>query len=192
MKRLHVLSVLIVLVLATVGCGQSDSRTRNDTVQRPRSTSSGPSSASLQGKGPVEALALANEWKGNDVTTFVTTEFVNFEFPGGAKTSVRLPADEMVVAIAPYIDQTHPCETHYMSGCQGELVDVPVDVVARLADGTVVVDDTVRTMANGFIELWLPRDTEVSISLAARGKSVEGTIGTFADSRTCITTLQLL
>ena len=88
----------------------------------------------------------------------------------------------MVVAVAPYIDETHPCETPYLSGCQGELVGVPVDVV----------DDTVRTMANGFIELWLPRDIEVSISLAARGKLVDGTIGTFTDSRTCITTLQLL
>jgi len=43
MKRLHVLSVLIVLALATVGCGQSDSGAGNDTVQRPRSISPGPS-----------------------------------------------------------------------------------------------------------------------------------------------------
>ncbi len=192
MKRLYVLPVLIVLALATVGCGRSDPGAGNDTAQRPRSTSSGPSQSSVQGKGPVEALALANEWKGNDVTTFVTTESINFEFPGGATTSVRLPADKMVVAIAPYISQTHLCETPYMSGCQGELIGEPINVVARLADGTIVVDDTIRTMTNGFIELWLPRDNEISISLAAAGKSVDGTIGTFADSQTCITTLQLL
>ena len=192
MNRLRVVTVLIVLALATIGCGQSDLDTGNETVQRLRSTSSGPSPASLQGMGPVEALALANEWMGNDVTSFVTTQAVNFEFPGGDAASVQLPADEMVVAIAPYIDQTHQCEIHSMSGCQGELVGVPVDVVARLVDGTVVVDDTIQTLANGFVELWLPRNIEVSISLAARGKSIDGTIGTFADSLTCITTLQLL
>ncbi len=82
---------------------------------------------------------------GSDVTSVVTTQAVNFEFPSGDSASVRLTPDEMFVAIAPYIDQTHRCEIHYMSGCQGELVDVPVDVVARLADGTVVVDDTMRT-----------------------------------------------
>lgn len=192
MKRFCLLSVLILLALTNVGGGQSDSSADDDIDRRPPSSSTGPSPAGLQGMGPVEALALANEWKGNDVTSFITTQAINFEFPGGDTASVRLPADKMVVAIAPYISQTHRCEIHYVSGCQGELVGVPVDVVVRLADGTTVVDDTIQTMANGFIELWLPRNTEVSISLTARGKFVDGTIEMFADSRTCITTLRLL
>ena len=195
MRRHHLFYVLILVVLAVTGCDRSDTPVQSDqqsagaTGSRP--TAPAPSPANLRGLEAADALALANEWMGNGVTTFVTPEGVNFEFPGGRKASVRLPADTMVVAFAPFINRTHPCEIHYMSGCQGELVGVPVDVVARLADGTVVVDDTIRTMSNGFIELWLPRDVEISIEMAAEGKSVRGTIGTFANSNTCITTLQL-
>lgn len=192
MKRFPAFLALVVVTFAMVGCGQSASRVRSDQDRPQLSSESGLSSASLGGKGPIEALALANEWMGNGVTTFVTTQAVKFEFADGEKASVALPADELVIAIAPYFDRTHPCEIHYMSGCQGELVGVPVDVVASLSDGTVLVDETITTMANGFIELWLPRDVEVSLRMATGGKSVSGTIGTFADSHTCITTLQLL
>lgn len=96
------------------------------------------------------------------------------------------------MALAPYITKTHPCEVHYMSGCQGEMVVAAVNVTVRAADGSMVLDQTMTTLPNGFIELWLPRDQEYRLTVGSGDKKAEGTIGTFADSNTCVTTYQLM
>src|SRR5690625_4785552 len=33
------------------------------------------------------------------------------------------PEEEFFVSIAPFINETHPCENHSLTGCQGELVN---------------------------------------------------------------------
>jgi hypothetical protein len=140
-------------------------------------------------------LALANKW-GTDtpeVQSLVDTEAVKVTFKKSGKTvEVTLPEDKMVVAFAPYISETHPCEIHYMSGCQGELIEKRVKVTATLADGVVLLDEEITTMKNGFLELWLPRNREITVTMEALGRRAEGRIGTFPDSNTCITTFQLL
>ncbi len=73
--------------------------------------------AQLQGVTPQKAMQLANSWKGNGVKSFVTDSAVQFTFPDGQQESVNLPAKQMVIAVAPYVNQTHPCKTHFMSGC---------------------------------------------------------------------------
>jgi len=57
----------------------------------------------------VQAIALANEWKWSkrDVTSYVDTRKVVFKFPDGKVKTIPLPDDKMVVAVAPYINQTH-------------------------------------------------------------------------------------
>src|SRR5699024_11072837 len=35
----------------------------------------------------------------------------------------NLPEGEFFVSIAPFINETHPCEIHSLTGCQGELVN---------------------------------------------------------------------
>jgi len=148
----------------------------------------------VRGLGAEEALALANEW-GTDmkgVESFVTTTEVSFRFEDGKEIDILLPEDRMVVAVAPYVDETHPCTIHHMSGCQGELVETHLKVLATGADGSVILDAEMTTMANGFVEFWLPRDKEIQLTLEAFNKRVEGVITTYTDSKTCITTLQLL
>lgn len=194
MKHIRIFCVLILVGFAAIGCNRSSSP-REPVAAAPSlsaTSSPGPSPADLKGLDASQALALANEWKGNGVTTNVTTRLISFEFPDGNTVSTPLPADKMVVAIAPYISKTHRCEIHSISGCQGELVNVSVNIVAKLSDGTIVVNETVRTMANGFVELWLPRNEEVSVSMEAEGKSVTGMISTLESSKTCVTTFQLL
>jgi hypothetical protein len=148
----------------------------------------------LDGLDAREALALANKWHTSNpkVTSFITPKKISFEFPNKKTVEISLPEDSMMVALAPYVNSTHPCETHYMSGCQGELVDVPVKVLALQVDGTVLIDRTMKTMANGFIELWLPRNKNISLTLESMDRKAEGEITTFSDSNTCITTFQLL
>lgn len=150
-----------------------------------------PTPEALDGVDAYGAVELANAWKGSDVTSFATSRAVHFAFPDGTEVAVPMPADEMLVSVAPYVRQTHPCTTHYMSGCQGELVDVAMQVRATLTDGTVVLDDTVRTGGNGFMDLWLPREEGIMLSFAVEGYAAEGFLTTFADSATCITTVQL-
>lgn len=150
-----------------------------------------PSPAALADADAYTAMDLANEWKGEALTSFVTSSAVHFSFPDGASVEIPLPEDEMLVSLAPYVVNTHPCQTHYMSGCQGELVGVQMRVRAELADGTVVIDEVRETQANGFIDLWLPRGQALLISFEVDGYRAAGIIATHADSPTCITTLRL-
>ena len=80
---------------------------------------------------------------------------------------------------------------HYMSSCQGELVQKKFQVKAVDQKGNVLVDRTISTMRNGFFELWLPRDRKIELEIQGLNRSAEGTIETFNDSKTCITTFQL-
>ena len=78
-----------------------------------------------------------------------------------------------------------------MSSCQGELVNSEVYVKAVGQDGEVLVDKTVQTMKNGFFELWLPRNQKIELTIEGFGKTATGMIGTFMDSKTCLTTFHL-
>lgn len=79
-----------------------------------------------------------------------------------------------------------------MTGCQGEMADEEFDVYIEDTDGNVVLDDTVKTGSNGFIDLWLPRDKTYKVKIENGGKTVESEISTFEKDGTCITTMQLM
>ncbi|HEB30618.1 MAG TPA: hypothetical protein ENI15_07050 [Spirochaetes bacterium] len=150
-------------------------------------------SGMFEGLDAMEAMALANklgEGK-NSFTSFITPESINIKIPGGKTFSVPLPEDRMVVAIAPYVKTTHKCSTHYMSGCKGELFEEDVSVIAKKKDGSVILSKDMKTMSNGFIELWLPRDLEIDLTIVYKDMKSGGTITTNSDSKTCITTFQL-
>ncbi|MHB8138154.1 MAG: CueP family metal-binding protein [Smithellaceae bacterium] len=147
----------------------------------------------LKGIDGKQAMELANKWRQQnlDVTSFVTPDAVNFKFKDGKTISVPLPDDQMVVSIAPYINTTHKCATHYMSKCDAELKNMPVKVLAITAGGKTVIDKTFKTPPTGFIDLWLPREQEIIISVSAQGKKATGKIQTYRNSKTCDTTLKL-
>jgi len=108
------------------------------------------------------------------------------------ETVYALPEDEFFISIAPYINETHPCKDHSLTGCQGELVGKEIDVLIENENGEVLVDETMTTMQNGFIDLWLPRDEAYVIELSHDGKKVSGDLTTFDEDGTCVTTLQLI
>ncbi|MCK8489771.1 CueP family metal-binding protein [Paenibacillus sp. MBLB2552] len=102
-----------------------------------------------------------------------------------------LPKDEFFVSIAPYVDQTHPCEIHSLTGCRGEMTEQEFQVNVTDANGNTVLDQKMKSQANGFIDLWLPRDQTYRVQVIHNGKTVESEISTFDGDQTCITTLQL-
>lgn len=109
----------------------------------------------------------------------------------GKKTTFNLPEDEFFVSIAPYVESTHECAIHSLTGCQGELVEKDFDVHIQDKEGNVVVNETMTSLDNGFIDLWLPRDRTYQVQIKYDGKTVESEISTFKDDNTCITTMQL-
>ena len=67
----------------------------------------------------------------------------------------------------------------------------PFDVKAVDQEGNVLVDKTISTLRNGFFELWLPGNRRIELEIRGLNRRAQGTIETFADSKTCITTFQL-
>lgn len=107
-----------------------------------------PSPRDLEGIDFRQAMTLANAW-GAKVKSTLTTSGVTFVFPDGFRRLVATPPDQVLIAVAPYRHKTHPCATHTMSSCLGELFGVPVEVLARRGDGTVLIQETLTTLANG-------------------------------------------
>lgn len=146
----------------------------------------------LQGLNAAEALERANAWRAEDgLSSRVTAQAVEFAFADGRRWRTPLPEDRMVVSLAPYATHTHPCEIHYTSGCQGELVGVPLRVRVTEASGAVLIDETLVTGDNGFIDLWLPRGGDFAVVIEGEAGRAEARIGTHEQSPTCITTLRL-
>ncbi len=65
--------------------------------------------AALNNIDAVQALAIANQWKWSHIgiKSYVTPWEVVFKFSNGKVEKIPLPADKMVVAVAPYIKRTH-------------------------------------------------------------------------------------
>lgn len=103
-----------------------------------------------------------------------------------------LPEDEFFLSIAPYVESTHPCATHSLSGCQGEMVEEEFSVYIDDMEGNMVLDQTMKSQSNGFIDLWLPRDRKYRITVESDGKTAKSEISTFENDDTCITTMQLM
>jgi hypothetical protein len=57
----------------------------------------------------IQAVAIANEWRWSkrDIKSYVDPRQVVFKFPDGKVKKIPLPDDKMLVAVAPYINQTH-------------------------------------------------------------------------------------
>jgi hypothetical protein len=148
--------------------------------------------AALTGANAVQAIDIANQWKWSrkDIKSYVTTREVVFEFPGGRLTKIPLPGDKMVVAVAPYSKETHPCKTHFFSSCQAELAGQAFSVKAIDQMGKVLVDEVMTARKNGFFELWLPRNHRISLEVKQGDLIAKGAIETFSDSKTCVTTFQ--
>ena len=63
----------------------------------------------LKNVSAIEAVAIANElkWESSSVKSYVTVHEVVFKFSNGQLTKIRLPKDRMLIAVAPYMNQTH-------------------------------------------------------------------------------------
>lgn len=126
-----------------------------------------------------------------DSASITSKQLLVIEIDGNEQV-YDLPKDEFFVSIAPYINETHPCENHSLTGCQGEMVSEQFDVYIEDAKGNVLVDDTLKTEENGFFDLWLPREQSFNIKIEHQGKAIESEFSTYENDGTCITTMKLI
>lgn len=110
---------------------------------------------------------------------------------GPNEVTYDLPENEFFLSVAPYVQKTHPCATHSLTGCQGEMAGQDFDVYIEDAEGKEVMKQTVKSQPNGFIDLWLPRDQKLQITVTHDGKQAKTEVSTFKSDDTCLTTMQL-
>ncbi|KHF38010.1 hypothetical protein LQ50_23980 [Halalkalibacter okhensis] len=79
-----------------------------------------------------------------------------------------------------------------MTGCQGEMVNEEFDVYIEDMEGHVLIDEAMTSLANGFIDLWLPREKTYRVSITHNGNIAESELSTFEGDETCITYMQLM
>lgn len=104
------------------------------------------------------------------------------------EVKLALPQDKFYLSFAPYVNESHPCGTHSLASCQGELVDQSIHATITGSDGKEIVDSDMTTMANGFVGVWLPRDIDATLTVLYNGLSAWADISTYAGSDTCLTT----
>lgn len=184
-----VLSVFVIVFLAA--CGDE-----NETVsQEIDNKGVVPPTETISKSQTEDVKGLVAEYSANKATdekaSITSTQLIVTD-ANNNKVTYELPEDEFFVSIAPYITETHPCTDHSLTGCQGELVQKEINVFIENEKGEVVVDETMTTLENGFIDLWLPRNEVFIVELSYDGKSVTGDLTTFDEDGTCITTLQFM
>ncbi len=96
MKKLSMplsLSLGLILLFSVFGCGPDKNSPE----------------AILKNVDAVQAMAIANDWKWSkgEIKSYVTTREVVFELSEKKVKKIPLPEEKMLVAIAPYINQTH-------------------------------------------------------------------------------------
>ena len=139
-----------------------------------------------------EVKELVVDLSGSDEVSAASIDDRELKVEDEGKTTVYpLPEDEFFVSIAPYETYTHPCEIHSLTGCQGELAEKELKVTVTDEQGEVYVDQLMTTPANGFIDLWLPREQTYTVEIEADGKSGELQFSTFSGDPTCLTSMAL-
>ena len=78
-----------------------------------------------------------------------------------------------------------------MSSCKGELVQTKLNVKAVDKSCSVIMNKSVSTLKNGFMELWLPRNRTINLSISGLNRTATDVITTTDGSATCITTMRL-
>lgn len=126
-----------------------------------------------------------------DQSASITSTQLIVKNSDNSQITYDLPEDEFFVSIAPYYKQTHPCATHSLTGCRGELSAEEFDVNIIDTDGKVILNESLKSNSHGFIDLWLPRDKEYNITITKDGKTAESKVSTYESDDTCITTMQL-
>lgn len=177
MNKLRKIIILTVGVLLLAACHESAGQSE--------------SSAEQNGEDIVQLVHEYSTGDFEDVSASITSNELIVTNADGEEKIYELPENQFFLSIAPYIDETHPCTNHSLTGCQGEMPNELFDVEITDSDGDIVIAETMETLDNGFIDLWLPRNDDYEVFITYEGKTAEAILSTYDGDQTCITTMQL-
>lgn len=142
---------------------------------------------------PREALEQSHQWhRSGEASVKIMPDVITAEFADGSKTEIPVK-DESLLSIAPFVEVTHPCTFHVPTGCQGELVNQNMMVeIIDTQTNEILQSGMVKTQKDGFIDFWLPKNGSYRFTFSYQGKTATEVLTTDHNSRTCITTMQLL
>ncbi len=177
-----VLVILIGFVFFLSGCGVNEPDSAAGLDMKP-----------FDSKTIKEAVADANKWRKSNpkVTSFINQRELVITLSDNTEYRKKLDDDETFAAIAPYINSTHDCATHYFSSCDAELKEETFYLKATDEENIILYDGNITSLNNGFFELWLPRNRTITLHIEYEGRKVDEMITTFSESNTCITTAKL-
>lgn len=210
MRRSTALALItpaLAVALGLTGCSSSEQATPAATPAATTAASSAPAAS----EDAVQSKLAQLDLDGKDVVAVInsldqTQEDKKIGLNGSVRqdellltsgedksteTSIPMPKDKTYVSVAPYVDKTHECFAHHLTGCQGEQVGKDFQVTFTDAQGKKIIDEKATTYDNGFLGFWVPRDVKGTLIIS--GEQGKGSIplSTAADAPTCITTLQL-
>ncbi|PSU03168.1 hypothetical protein C9J03_21655 [Photobacterium gaetbulicola] len=142
---------------------------------------------------PQQALEQSHQWhRTGEASVKVMPDAIHAEFTDGTKARVAID-DEFLLSIAPYEQVTHGCTFHVPTGCQGEMVNKAMMVeIKDTQTNEVVQSGMVKTQQDGFIDFWMPKNGRYQFTFTYQGKTATEVLSTEGNSRTCITTMQLI
>lgn len=178
--KLKIFAITILAAVVLTACGSKDDTTKENSSQESETQN---------------VKELVNEYSTGDLkaeSASITSQQLIVSDSNGKKLLYDLPENEFFVSIAPYVNQTHPCSDHSLTSCQGEMIEKEFDVYIEDMEGNVIIDETLKSQPNGFIDLWLPRDKSYRAKIKHEGKISELEFSTFEGDNTCITTMQLV
>lgn len=142
----------------------------------------------------IDVKKLVNQYstgKFENETASITSHELIVTKGDGNEVSYKLPSDDFFLSIAPYMNETHPCAIHNLTGCQGEMVNKEFAVLIEDEEGNIIVDEMMKSESNGFIDVWVPRDRKYNITIEHNDRKAETEISSFEGDDTCITTMKL-
>lgn len=132
-----------------------------------------------------------NENKTEGLTASITSTELVIKDENGKETVHDLSNEDFFISIAPYLVKTHVWTNHFLTGCKGELVNKNFEVLITNMNGDVIIEKIINSGDNGFLDFWLPRNTEYKVQIKYQDKISEMNISTFVEDPTCITTMKL-
>lgn len=139
-----------------------------------------------------EMINLVNHYgrEETDEVVSITSDALIIEKNEELMSKYSLPDDKFFVAIAPYVENTHPCEIHYLTECEAEMPNQEFKLIIIDKQGNVRTE-TLTSTNKGFINLWLDKNNEYEIKITHELGTSELHVFTQKNSKTCITNAKL-
>ena len=177
--KLKIFAVTILVATVLAACGEESTNEGNSSKEN----------------GTQNIKELVSDYSTGNLkaeSASITSQQLIVTDSDGSESVYDLPEKDFFVSIAPYVNETHPCTNHSLTGCQGEMAEEEFDVYIEDMEGNVIIDETLKSQSNGFIDSWLPRDKMYRAKIEHDGQMAELEFSTFESDNTCITTMQLM